>query len=120
MVRPMAERATTQATTDYAEALARVAALQALDTDAVHTLCRTQLLSHGQRTARAVIFLHGLTNCPKQFARLAQTFFERGDNVLNARMPLHGLRDRLTAELAGLSARQLTDFTGHLLDLAHG
>jgi alpha-beta hydrolase superfamily lysophospholipase len=115
-------RATTSspATTDYAEAVARVAALQALVTDAITPLCHTHLLSHGRRSARAVIFLHGLTNCPRQFASLAQTFFAQGSNVLNARIPHHGLRDRLTDELADLSAKQLTDFTGNLLDLAHG
>ena len=105
---------------DYSEALARVATLQALDGDDINPLCRTQCLTRGQRVKRVVVFIHGFTNCPQQFSRLAQSAFKLGFNVLNARLPRHGMRDRLSRALDGLTAAELTDWTNTLLDLAHG
>ena len=106
--------------TDYAEAVAGVAGLQALDDEHINPLCRTSLLTHGERRARAVVFLHGYTNCPRQFYRLAQDCFERDCNVLVPRLPQHGLADRLCAEPAGINAGEMAAFTDRALDLAHG
>ena len=105
---------------DYETAVARVGALQALDGEAINPLCRTQLLTHGRKVERAIVFLHGFTNCPQQFAGLAQTFFERGWNVLNVRLPHHGLRDRLTSDLANMRADEMVTFTAGVVDMAHG
>ena len=105
---------------DYEMAVARVSAVQALDTEAINPLCRTQLLTHGRKVERAIVFLHGFTNCPRQFAGLAQTFFERGWNVLNVRLPHHGLRDRLTGDLANMRAEEMVAFTAGVVDTAHG
>ncbi|MEP7199252.1 MAG: alpha/beta fold hydrolase [Chloroflexota bacterium] len=107
-------------TADYQQALARIAALQAQDTDAINPLCRTHLLTHGAQVERAVVFLHGFTNCPQQFRTLAQMFFDEGCNVLSARIPFHGLRYRLTDSLAGLTSDVMLRFTGDVLDMAHG
>ena len=38
----------------YAEAVQRVTAIQAQETAGYNPLCRTQLLTHGQKTARAI------------------------------------------------------------------
>lgn len=52
-----------------------------------------RLLSHGGRTARAVLLLHGYTHDPSQLAGLGAEFFARGYNVWIPRAPGHGLRD---------------------------
>src|SRR5439155_19595433 len=67
---------------DFGEALALVARLRAADTAAISPECRTLFLSHGHRTARVIVLLHGLTNCPAQFDSLARGAFARGANVL--------------------------------------
>ncbi|MEV6631535.1 alpha/beta hydrolase [Actinoplanes sp. NPDC051470] len=55
--------------------------------------CRTQLLTHGRRTARTVLMLHGYTGCPAEFGRLARQFFDHGYNVYVPREPRHGRVD---------------------------
>ncbi len=69
------------------------------------------LLSHGDRTPRAFLLLHGLTASPRQFETFAQLLFDRGSNVYVPRLPRHGLADRLTTELEGLTAAELLAFT---------
>jgi carboxylesterase len=105
---------------DYAEAVARVAELTGEDSPAVAGACRTQLLTHGRATARVIVLFHGLTNCPAQFDSIARLSFARGANVLVPRLPRHGLSDRMTDELAHLSADELRDFADRTLDAAHG
>jgi alpha-beta hydrolase superfamily lysophospholipase len=105
---------------DYAEALRRVATLEAADGPEIAPECRTRLMTHGRRTARAVLMLHGLTNCPEQFRTLGERFFARGANVLIPRLPEHGLSDRMTTALARLDARTLCAFTDRTLDIARG
>ncbi len=56
---------------------------------------------------RAVVLLHGLTNCPVQFERLAEGLHARGHAVIVPRMPHHGYRDRMTDALAGLRAGEM-------------
>src|SRR5881409_3633515 len=48
---------------DYDEALRRVELLRAADSGDLNPVCRLELMSHGRRTGRAVVLLHGLTNC---------------------------------------------------------
>jgi hypothetical protein len=68
------------------------------------------LLTHGEPAARAYLLLHGLTASPLQFAEFGRQLFERGANVYIPRLPRHGLADRLTTELEGLSAGELRSF----------
>ncbi len=102
------------------EALARVAALEAEDGPAIAPECRTILYSHGARTERVVVLLHGLTNCPAQFDSLARTAYARGANVLVPRLPRHGFADHMTTELARVEADSLCAFTDRVLDAAAG
>ena len=106
--------------TSYEEAIARLDSLRALDTAAINPVCRTELMTHGHRTARVIVLLHGLTNCPRQFQLLGEQLYARGENVLIARLPRHGFADRLTPELASLTARELAMFTDQVMDIAHG
>ena len=99
---------------------ARIATLQAQDDDSVNPLCRTQLLAHGLKVERAIVFLHGFTNCPRQWVPLGQVFFDAGYNVFIPRMPHHGLRDRLTTALTHITAEEIIRWTDEMLDLARG
>jgi esterase/lipase len=75
---------------------------------AIDPRCLPYVLHHGAKTERAIVLFHGFTNCPRQFAALAQRFFARGLNVYVPRLPRHGLLDKLTPRLAGLTAGELT------------
>jgi pimeloyl-ACP methyl ester carboxylesterase len=55
----------------------------------------------------AVVLLHGLTNCPPQYDRLAPQLHARGHAVIVPRMPYHGYSDRMTDALANLHARDM-------------
>jgi olefin beta-lactone synthetase len=104
---------------DYSESLERVAALEARDAGARED-CRTVLMVHDMPTPRVVVLLHGLTNCPRQFARLGAELYARGDNVLIARLPRHGLVDRMTSELGRLRAVEVAALTDEVVDAAAG
>ena len=79
------------------------------DDAAIDPRCVPFLLHHGRATDRAIVLFHGFTNCPRQFAAFAQLLFERGFNVYVPRFPRHGMRDKLTPQLAGLTAAEISD-----------
>jgi alpha-beta hydrolase superfamily lysophospholipase len=68
------------------------------------------LLTRGEPTSRVYLLLHGLTASPRQFSEFGRLLFERGATVSIPRLPRHGLTDRLTTELEGLSVEELRDF----------
>jgi esterase/lipase len=109
-----------QAAQDYDDAMERAAALQARDDASVNPAARSAVLTHGQRAERSVVFFHGLTNCPLQFAQLGERFFERGYNVIIPRLPRHGLANRLCDEPGGLTAEELLAATDEAIDIAAG
>jgi len=104
----------------YAEALVRFDMLRAEEGQEVSAECGTRLLTHGHRTGRAIVLLHGLTNCPAQFDSLARVFFASGMNVLVPRLPQHGLADRMTEALARSDAAEMCAFTDRVVDIACG
>src|SRR5262249_53762108 len=83
-------------------------------------LWRSRLLTHGQKVDRAIVLVHGITNCPQQFAALGDQLFGAGWNVLIPRLPRHGLCDRMTSALAQLTAAELRDYADGVLDIAAG
>jgi esterase/lipase len=91
----------------YQAGIEIAASLQALDGPNVNPVCRTRLYTHGRRTERSLVLLHGFTNCPLQFDALGKQFFELGWNVLIPRYPRHGYSDRLTTSIAELRSEQL-------------
>src|SRR3954468_5626913 len=107
-------------TTGYAEALARLEEIGAAKDDTILPVCRTRALLHGKPTEQVVILVHGLTNCPQQFAYLGELLYARGCNVLLPRMPRHGLADRMTIEPSRLRAEELRDFSDQVVDVAAG
>ena len=104
----------------YSEAARRIESLQAKDTSDVNPLCRADFMTHGRQTERAILFLHGYTNCARQFHDLGRLFYERGYNVFNARLPWHGLKDRLTPRLADLTAVELVALANEVTDIGRG
>jgi len=104
----------------YDAAVQRVAALQAQEDDGVRPDCRTRLLGHGARAARAVVLFHGYTAGVPQFVPLGQQFFDRGDNVLLVRLPHHGQTDRLTEQHGRLLATELAALADEAVDIAAG
>lgn len=103
----------------YKDALDRLDRLRDLDSDRVNPACRTRLLTHGTRTARAVAIFHGLSNCPQQFAALATDLHAAGYNVLLPRLPRHGL-ERMTDDMAALTTSELVDSANEVVDIMQG
>jgi pimeloyl-ACP methyl ester carboxylesterase len=105
---------------DYAAAIEKFSQLQARDDDTINVVCRSQLLTHGSSTQRAIVLLHGLTNCPRQYDEFAARLYEQGYNVLIPRIPHNGLADRMTDDLKYLKAEELRAFSDTIVDIAHG
>ena len=105
----------------YAEAVARVKAMQERDhQDLALDVCITKLYEHGRQTEHVIVLLHGFTNCPEQFNELGKQYYEAGNNVFIPRTPYHGLSDRLTEALINLTAEDLAAFGDKVVDIAHG
>lgn len=106
----------------YAEAVSRVEAVQAQEAEMpdLHPLCGTRLLTHGDKVENVVVFLHGFTSCPDQFAQLGQEYFEAGYNVYIPREPHHGLTDRLGGPLLNYTAEEMASFANQTADIAQG
>jgi len=105
----------------YAEALQRVDEIWAGERQlALNQLGGTRLWAHGRRMPQAAVLLHGYGNTPQQLAGLGELLYARGWNVFAPRMPLHGLADRLTDQLGGLTAKALAAWAEDALDLALG
>lgn len=113
-------QASMQPVQSYEAALGRLQSFQALDGPDINPECTTVLLSHGRKTERAVVLLHGYTSCPRQFAELGQALYDQGYNVLIPRMPYHGMRNRLTDSVANLTAGDLARYAHETADIAQG
>lgn len=107
---------------DYESAMARFAHIQALEEakGTLNPVCYSKLLTHGYKTERVIILMHGMTNCPQQFVELAPIFYEQGYNVLIPRMPHNGLADTDTDDLRYLKAAELRVSSNTMVDIARG
>ncbi len=104
------------------EAIARVNAIR-IDEEAsgdLNPVCLTNVMTHGQKTAKVIVFYHGFTSCPEQFRELGQQFFDQGYNVYIPRLPYHGHTDQLTNAMLDTSAEELAAFATSSLDIAQG
>ncbi|MFM8457940.1 MAG: hypothetical protein ACKOB0_03205, partial [Chthoniobacterales bacterium] len=76
----------------YEDAMERWQRTQAREAELpLHDGGRTIVLTHGYRTARVFVLLHGLTNAPRQFRELGEELFATGANVVIPRLAHHGL-----------------------------
>ena len=80
--------------------------------------CRSKLLTHGRKTAKAVLMLHGYTSCPSDYGELAQLFYERGYNVYVPRESHHGLRDVQAS--SKVSSSGLIDYADGAMNVVAG
>lgn len=108
--------------TTHDEAVARVAAIRAAEEAGgeINPVCLSNVLTHGEKTEKVIIFYHGFTSCPEQFRELAQQFFDLGYNVYVPLMPHHGRADQLSEALLDTSAEELAAFAGESIDVAQG
>jgi carboxylesterase len=89
-------------------------------------VCHSRLLTHGRKTERAMVLVHGLTNCPAQFLELGQEMYRQGWNVLILRLPHHGIGNPgagtigAIGNLGGLTARELARYGDRAVDIAQG
>jgi len=80
--------------------------------------CRSRLWSHGRRTAKAVLLLHGYTDCTKQFEPFAEYLYAQGFNVYLPREPRHGFT--LGEADPGLTATELTGWANDGMNVVAG
>lgn len=110
----------------YAAAVARFEAVRAAERDDVYEPCRSRLLGHGRRTDVAVVLVHGLTNCPRQFVELAEAIHATGANVLILRVPRHGIADGSgrviggVGNVGGLTPQELSGYGDRAVDIGVG
>ncbi len=104
---------------DYADAVRRVERQLADEVD-FNPCNHTILMTHGGKTPKAVIFVHGYVSSPAPFKELATAFHHRGYNVLAMTLPYHGLADRMTTEHAKLRAEDLARYADEVVDIARG
>ena len=105
---------------NYSEALHLVELFRADEPQGMNPLSRTQLLTHGKKTDRAIILVHGYTSDPQQFLELGKRLYALGYNVLIAPLPHHGLADRMSDAHARLTAEELATYADRTVDIGHG
>ena len=59
----------------YDQAEMKIQSLWAQEASDHNPVCQTQFMSHGEKTQRVIVFIHGYTNCPRQFVELGQLFY---------------------------------------------
>ena len=104
----------------FQEAMDLADELQAADGPEVNPRCRSEVIDQGQRTEKAVVLLHGYTNCPAQFSALARAYADAGYNVVVPRLPGHGEADRLTTALSDIDPAAVTETGDLAVDIAAG
>jgi pimeloyl-ACP methyl ester carboxylesterase len=81
-----------------------IAASERADPQIAH---RTRWWVGDEVAPTVVVLLHGLTNSPPQYDRLAPLLHARGHAVIVPRMPYHGYGDRMTGAIAAMRASDL-------------
>lgn len=114
-------KSTPEPATSFQEALTRFEMFRADESELpLSPQGPSLLLHHGEKTERVFVLLHGLTNCPGQFAELASRIHAAGHNVIVPRARLAGFQDRLNGVQGLQTAQDLVDQAAMGLDLAAG
>jgi carboxylesterase len=107
--------------TSYAEALERLASIQAAEAESgVKPRCRSTLYAHDRPTSHVWLLLHGYTNCPYQFVQLAERLHALGHTIFAPLAPGHGLSGQWQARLGRVTASEALRWANEMVDLAHG
>jgi len=104
----------------YADSAAQIQTVIDAELGQVCDVCGTRLYTHGDRTKKAVVLVHGLTNSPRQFQEIGQQLYNDGYNVLIPRLPYHGLRTHTVSELGNTTTEELRQFADETIDMAAG
>jgi alpha-beta hydrolase superfamily lysophospholipase len=104
---------------NYAEAVQRVESKIATEVN-FYPDSHTILMTHGARTAKTIVFVHGYPSSPGPFKEIVAQFFNRGYNVLAMTMPYHGLADRMNTEHEKLRAEDFVRYADNVVDIARG
>lgn len=105
---------------NYEEAMQRLQTVQAAEGSEINPVCQTRALTHGDRTARVIVLLHGFSNCPNQYRELSRQLYDAGYTVLMPRLPYHGIADRMSDEPAKLTAQEMVALADESVDIAQG
>ncbi|MBF0388458.1 MAG: alpha/beta hydrolase [Candidatus Omnitrophica bacterium] len=105
---------------DYLGSVRRIDNWRCLDGDDVSDDGHLIFLTPGHKTEKAIVFFHGHTNSPRQFAALGRVFSAKGYNVFIPRIPHHGLKDRMTQDHARLTAGEMVRMCDESVDIALG
>ena len=104
----------------YAEGIRIAKTIKDLDGPNVNPACESRLYTHGHRTERSLVLLHGFTNCPQQMDALGKELFAQGWNVFIPRYPRHGYTNRLTDAIAELRAEHLVALASRSVEVGTG
>lgn len=106
----------------YAEALVRIEDIQKIEAGLsdLSAECGSILMTQGEKVENVIVFLHGFTSCPDQFAALGEEYYAQGYNVFIPRQPRHGLQELDGSPLKGLTAEELAEFGTEIADIAQG
>jgi carboxylesterase len=102
----------------FEHACAQHAAMVSREAADVAQECGSQLLHHGAPTAQACLLLHGFTNCPAQYARIAASLYDAGANVFAPLAEGHGRADGSPHALTELTAKGLARWTADMSEIA--
>ena len=105
----------------YDEAIQRFADIRAGE-EGILMSEKTQsvLMTHGEKTDKVYVLVHGLTNSPWQWIPFGEMLYDMGYNVLILRMPGHGLASGSVGELAAMTPEILREFGDENVDIATG
>jgi len=105
---------------DAAEAARLFAALAARDDTTISRAGRSRFYPTEGHAPRAVVLLHGLTNCPQQWVPFAEMLHAGGAAVVIPRLPGHGAADRRGTSLARTPTRETLATVDEAIDIACG
>jgi carboxylesterase len=117
---PITEYDNPQPAASFEESHERLRKIWETEATDVIPVCKTKALLNGKKTSRVILFLHGYTSCPEQFAQLAEYFVRDGINVLIPLLPHHGRSDRMTREHSDLTTQELIAYSTQMVDIARG
>lgn len=93
-------------------------AMASLEADDVAEQCGSRILHHERPTSRAFLLLHGFTNCPAQYERVAGSLHAAGSNVFAPLAEGHGRADGSPRALSDLTAEGLASWTARVVEIA--
>jgi len=105
---------------DYETAAAQVNAILDAEKGVVKEASYSRFMTHGEKTDRVYILVHGWTNSPRQFVELGELLYEQGHNVFIPRIPHHGLMGADVGELKNVNPEDMSAYADQIVDIAAG